>query len=229
MTATKKAPSRVLSLPARIYLIFYNAIQFLGWSFLLYKMVDFVINQGLGGKSLWEHVEVPLLIFQSGAILEVVHCACGITPSNTVITFAQVYSRVFLIWPILYNVPDARDQIGFSLLLLAWTVTEVLRYLYYVLNLISFVPGILLWCRYTFFIILYPAGVTGELLCCYRALPHYNKTQEFSVLLPNAWNFTFNFYYYTILVMLAYIPVFPQLYTHMFVQRKKILGNKKHD
>lgn len=76
------------------------------------------------------------------------HCACGITPSNTVITFAQVYSRVFLIWPILYNVPDARDQIGFSLLLLAWTVTEVLRYLYYVLNLISFVPGILLWCRY---------------------------------------------------------------------------------
>lgn len=30
MTATKKAPSRVLSLPARIYLIFYNAIQFLG-------------------------------------------------------------------------------------------------------------------------------------------------------------------------------------------------------
>jgi very-long-chain (3R)-3-hydroxyacyl-CoA dehydratase len=68
----------------------------------------------------------------------------SIIPSNVGITFAQVFSRVFLLWPILYYVTATRDQFGFPLLLIAWTVTEVLRYLYYILNLLSTVPAITL-------------------------------------------------------------------------------------
>nr|CAH0111357.1 unnamed protein product [Daphnia galeata] len=228
MSTPKKAP-RILSLPAKVYLVLYNVIQFLGWSFIQYKMIDHFTNKGLKVTGLWEQVEIPLLIFQSAAVFEIVHSATGIIPSNVGITFAQVFSRVFLLWPILYKVTETRDQFGFPLLLAAWTITEILRYLYYTLNLLSTVPAIVQWCRYSFFIILYPIGITGELISCYCALPHYSTTQDFSTLLPNKWNFTFSFYYYIILVMLAYIPVFPQLYGHMFLQRKKILGSKKHD
>ena len=107
----------------------------------------------------------------------------------------------------------------------------------------------LIFFRYSFFIVLYPIGITGELICCYRALPHYSTTQSFSTALPNIWNFTFSFYYFTILIMVTYIPgifrftafkiaqlqnciffypaVFPQLYGHMFAQRRKVLAKKQ--
>lgn len=229
MAAPKKGPARVLPLPAKVYLIAYNIIQFLGWSYILYQMIDLVSSKGLQRQGLWEQVEIPLLIFQSGAVFEILHSIIGIVPSSLGVTFPQVFSRVFLLWPILYRVSESRDQLGFPLLLTAWTITEVMRYLYYVLNLVGSVPGLLQWCRYSFFIVLYPIGITGELICCYRALPHYSITQSFSTALPNNWNFTFNFHYLIVIIMLTYIPIFPQLYGHMFAQRKKVLGAKKQD
>ena len=51
------------------------------------------------------------------------------------------------------------------------------------------------------------------------------QTKMFTLELPNSWNFSFNFYLVVVMVMLSYIPVFPQLYLHMFAQRKKVLVN----
>ena len=99
--------------------------------------------------------------------------------------------------------------------------------------------------RYSFFLALYPMGVTGELLCCFAALPLYNATQKYSVNLPNKLNFTFSFYYFIVVFMLFYFPgkpifscylwtnnnvkeifflVFPKLFGHMLAQRRKVLG-----
>lgn len=61
-------------------------------------------------------------------------------------------------------------------------------------------------CRYTFFIVLYPMGVTGELLTIYAALPFVQKTGLYSVTLPNKYNFSFDYYTFLILVMVSYIP-----------------------
>lgn len=63
-----------------------------------------------------------------------------------------------------------------------------------------------LCCRYTFFIVLYPMGVTGELLTIYAALPYVQKTGLYSVTLPNKYNFSFDYYSFLILVMISYIP-----------------------
>lgn len=61
-------------------------------------------------------------------------------------------------------------------------------------------------CRYTFFIVLYPMGVTGELLTIYAALPYVQKTGLYSVTLPNKYNFSFDYYTFLILIMMSYIP-----------------------
>lgn len=71
---------------------------------------------------------------------------------------------------------------------------------------------------------LYPIGVTGELLCFYYAQSYARDHTVWSVELPNKLNATFSYYYFLWLVMLLYIPLFPQLYLHMFAQRKKVLG-----
>lgn len=60
--------------------------------------------------------------------------------------------------------------------------------------------------RYTFFIVLYPMGVAGELLTIYAALPYVQKTGLYSVTLPNKYNFSFDYYTFLILTMVSYIP-----------------------
>lgn len=71
---------------------------------------------------------------------------------------------------------------------------------------------------------MYPLGITGELLCMYHAQQEVAVTKQWTVTMPNNFNFIFNYQYFLIGYMLTYIPFFPMLYGHMFAQRKKILG-----
>lgn len=194
----------------------------IGWSYLFYQLVSYHVNPPKD-VTLWEHVKTTVVIFQNAAILEVVHAAVGFVVSNVVLTAAQVYSRVMVVGLVLLATPTAPLSIGLPLALFAWSVTEIIRYSFYALNLIGAVPYFLIWCRYTFFIVLYPIGITGELLCIWSAYQYASETSMWSFPLPNALNFTFDFGYFLIGSMLAYIPVFPQLYLYMFGQRKKVI------
>ncbi len=109
-------------------------------------------------------------------------------------------------------------------MLFAWTLTEIIRYAFYTLNLINLNLTLVTWLRYTLFIVLYPLGVTGELWCYFASLSAVKASGLYSMAMPNALNFTFNLYVVFILVMLGYIPGFPPMYFHMFAQRRKIFG-----
>jgi len=43
--------------------------------------------------------------------------------------------------------PQSRVSIGVPMLLIAWSITEVIRYSFYALNLINAVPSVLIWMR----------------------------------------------------------------------------------
>merc|ERR1719427_2156525 len=150
-----------------------------------------------------------LIVFQTAAILEIIHTVLGIVRSNVVLTTIQVFSRVFIVWGILIQVEESRDCIGFAMLLTAWTITEIIRYSYYTFGLFDSVPYLLMWLRYTLFIFLYPLGVTGEI---------------FYYTMLNSLNFVFNYYYVLCSTSILYFTNFPSLYCHMFLQRKKNLG-----
>lgn len=60
--------------------------------------------------------------------------------------------------------------------------------------------------RYTLFIVLYPIGVTGELLCCYNALDYVKKMKIFTLAMPNKINFAFDYHLVLIGICLMYIP-----------------------
>jgi len=207
------------------YLILFNAILAAGWTYVGYlgtmKFLSAPAQTSYLG--LWGAVEVPLKIFQTAAVMEVVHAAVGIVPSNVFLTLFQVLSRVFALWGVLDLSPPSQISYGVPLLLFAWTITEITRYSYYVLHLVGF-SKLIEWFRYTLFIVLYPIGVTGELLCIYQALFYVKEKSLWSMTMPNAFNITFDYQYFLIGVMLMYIPFFPQLYFHMFAQRRKVLG-----
>lgn len=211
--------------PVKIYLVFYNVVLTLGWGVILVLAVQHLTkkNTHIG---LYDSVEKPLKIFQSAAILEVLHCAVGIVPSSVVLTAFQVASRLFLTWAVAHSVPQVHDNPGVAGFVLAWSITEVIRYSFYAFSLLDSLPYVLQWCRYTFFFFLYPIGVTGELVTIYSSLGHVSKSGLYSVSMPNRLNFSFDYYIFLIVVMFSYIPIFPQLYFHMIRQRKKVIGGK---
>ncbi|TRY62800.1 hypothetical protein TCAL_00871 [Tigriopus californicus] len=213
----------------RSYLILYNVAQCLGWTWLLTRLAPECTRLWAEGSTapftgqLYAAIELPLKVFQTAAVLEIVHALVGLVRSNPLLTAFQVFSRVFVTWAVVHSVPEAQTCPGLPCLLWAWVITEIIRYAYYAGNLLGWTPYAVVWLRYTLFIGLYPLGVTGELWCSYVSLARIQRQGLYTVSLPNAWNVTFNYYVVLILIMFSYIPIFPQLYLHMFRQRKKVL------
>lgn len=175
-------------------------------------------------KDLWEAVNPAVSIFQAAQVLEVIHCLVRLVPSSPFQAILQLSGRFFNLFLILTLVPDSRLSIGFPLLLTAWTISETTRYIYYAINIFTYVPYLITWARYTLFIIAYPTGLTGELLVLFAAIPTIKQSPYTKLELPNVGNISF----YPEIAIYAMVPIFftafLNLYLYMFAQRKKVLS-----
>ncbi|NWR69183.1 HACD2 dehydratase, partial [Centropus unirufus] len=213
---------------ATAYLVIYNVVMTAGWLVIAVGLVRAYLAKG-SYHSLYYSIEKPLKFFQTGALLEeyllIAKYLPGIVPSSVVLTAFQVMSRVFLTWAVTHSVKEVQSEDSVLLFVVAWTITEIIRYSFYTFSLLNHLPYLIKWARYTLFIVLYPMGVTGELLTIYAALPFVRQSGLYSISLPNKYNFSFDYYTFLILVMISYIPIFPQLYFHMLHQRRKVLSH----
>ncbi|MFH4982671.1 hypothetical protein AB6A40_009380 [Gnathostoma spinigerum] len=206
----------------RLYLVLYNVVQCIGWSVILLKTL-WGLSSGAKFSDLYLDSELELKLFQTTAVLEILHAMAGIVRSPVGTTTMQVFSRVSILWLVLHTVNESRSSIGVPMLLVAWSLTEVIRYSFYALNLLNYVPQCLLWMRYTFFILLYPMGASGELLTVFAALPEVAQKKHLTIEMPNFCNMGFSFWWFLVCFSLIYVPGFPQMYLYMFGQRKKVL------
>lgn len=190
-----------------------------------------------------------LAIFQTIQIVEVLHCVVGLVPSNPLITLQQTAVKLAIVFGIVSPFAGPKNCYGILLTIGCWSVAEITRYLYYALNILNVVPYLVTWCRYSFFLVLYPFGVLGELLLIYASLDEISKSSRFTWPLPNFLNVSFYPHYALVGFMLLYIPrtyaiwylvlncprfklklslkfspVFPPMYIHMLRQRRKIIG-----
>ncbi|CAK1548567.1 unnamed protein product [Leptosia nina] len=207
----------------KTYLFAYNGIQTIGWSYLLCQTIIHFLNRGTL-DTVWDEIKWSVYIFQNAAVLEILHAAVGLVPSSVFLVLMQVFSRVFLVCGSLLIAHGPTVSPGLPLCIFAWSITEIIRYAYYALNIIKVVPQSLLFLRYSTFLLLYPIGITGELLCLYHTLDEVAEKQLFTMSMPNTWNFIFNYYYFLVFYMLLYIPLFPVLFGHMLKQRTKMLA-----
>ena len=83
----------------------------------------------------------------SAYLLQVIHSASGLVPSNVMTTLLQVYSRLFVVWALVEGVAGVRSNFGLLVVCYAWGITEVIRYAYYFFSLLNAVPYFLVWCR----------------------------------------------------------------------------------
>lgn len=66
-----------------------------------------------------------LKIFQTAAVLEIVHAMIGIVRSGVMTTLQQVFSRVMLVWAVVFVMPSLTATAAFTNMCLAWCITEV--------------------------------------------------------------------------------------------------------
>lgn len=79
---------------------------------------------------------------------------------------------------------------------------------------------------------LYPIGITSEVICMISSLQSLKASQSFTHYpfpMPNRLNFEVNLYVAYIVLLLLYIPGSVQLYGHMMKQRRKYLYGVGHD
>lgn len=136
----------------------------------------------------------------------------GIVRSPLLTTAMQVLSRLLVIWPVLTGYPNATTPSAFyTSMLFAWSISEVIRYSYFVLKFQSAgVPDWLLWLRYNAFYALYPVGITSECILIWKASAVATEYAKWA--------------FWTILVV--YIPGSYILYTHMIAQRRRMMRGK---
>jgi len=122
----------------------------------------------------------------------------------------QVASRLLLVWGVVDTFPFLAKSAAYSSMLIAWSVTEVVRYSYFVFTLSGYSPGLISWLRYNLFYVLYPLGISSECWLIYKAVePAKEIRQELGWLLQ--------------LILFIYVPGSYILFTHMMAQRRKVM------
>ncbi|XP_014244310.1 very-long-chain (3R)-3-hydroxyacyl-CoA dehydratase hpo-8 [Cimex lectularius] len=215
-----KAEKPAMSEGAKSYLILYNSVQLTAWTYLLSRIVSHFLA-GKGAETLYQENKVLVQVFQNAAILEIFHVMFGLVRSDLMTTVMQVFSRVMLCLGVLVQSTEAQGCFGITPMLTAWSLSEIVRYSFYTVNLLTgSVPYFITWCRYTFFYILYPVGVSGELICSYYCLQTLNESKAHYISPEYATYFK----YFLVAVMVTYIPGFPKMYYYMINQRRKVIG-----
>lgn len=213
----------------KYYLLAYNGIAFLAWLAYGVSMVSLVLLPGAFRQFPMWIVIMPYLlpVAQGLALLEVVHSATGLVRSPVGSTAAQVASRILVVVLLYLFFSDpylSWINAGLLLVSIAWTITELIRYSFYFAGLLGREPHILLWMRYSFFVLLYPLGVTGEWLIILSPLLTYGLAGR--DIFGHQWTFAVGPVSYTIFVCalaVSYIVYFPVLYRYMWQQRRKKL------
>lgn len=258
----------------RLYLIAYNLLSFTLWATCLARGVQTVLTTSSPTQA-FSAIYSPLLTTtQSLAALEILHSLTGLVRAPLATTAMQVSSRLLLVWGIMYPFraggPAVAGEAGivgaegsgvqmgdyaFLGCLVAWGITECIRYGFFVLSLSGVgVPGWWTWLRYFFtfffvfyeynmlifvryntFYVLYPLGISSECTLVVKAL---EPAKEWNPLLWWAFVVVLGIYvpgmFNPSLISLPSFCAFGLmcvgsyiLYTHMMAQRRKVMQKKE--
>ena len=210
-----------------MYLLLYNCIQFCGWCFFLAKVaLDLIDSKSI--EEIFSDTHIILEFCQYGAFLEIIHAILGIVKTRLLPTVMQISVRIFIVI-LLQFVPSSVSN-GYLLIWFAWSSIEVVRYSFYALKLLqkdanSFnIPYFLTWCRYTFFIWLYPFGSTGEMMTIWNAQKDCSK---YILWKNNDISISAAMLFYPLYIL--FIPTFICMYGYLFNLRKRVLYRLNND
>ena len=208
---TNSIKSKMLSIK-KAYLVAFNCLSALLWLDVLTKGV-FHIIRGDAPLSFWKDVTTSLLVAQHLALLEIVHSALGLVGSPLFATFVQVISRIFMLDLFTYPAEECHEHFSLYLMVVSWSLVEVPRYSFYAAQLLvgeKKVPFFLFNLRYSLFMVLYPTGISGEILQQVASYPFWNQNDlQWMIRLSH------------VVLVFLYIPLSPFMIWNMWNMRKR--------
>ncbi|KAK4053589.1 hypothetical protein OIO90_003828 [Microbotryomycetes sp. JL221] len=148
---------------------------------------------------------------QTLALLEIVHSALGLVRSGLLTTLMQLSSRIFVVWYVCPFYPENAQSPFYTSMVLAWSITEIIRYSHYVTSILGAKAPLLEWLRYSTFYVLYPVGALSEAALIFYSAPHAQR--QFG--LPG--------FFATVAICAVWPPSLLVMMGHMIKQRRKHL------
>jgi len=144
-------------------------------------------------KETYDAVGSPFKFIQLLQFLEIMHPLFGYTKSSVLQSFLQIGGRAFVLFFMIDAEPRMQTKPVVFYLFLIWGSIEIVRYPYYITQLLNIEISFLTWLRYTLWIPLYPLGFVCEGIIMLRNIPYFEETQKFTISLPNSYNFALHF------------------------------------
>lgn len=210
----------------KVYLILYNLFQFVGFMYILIVMAIRWSRDGPASMpGTYEVVGNAYKFVQLIQYLEVMHPLFGYTKGGALVPFMQVTGRAFVLFAMIDNEPRMMTKPVVFYLFIIWAIIEIVRYPYYLSQLLKIEISILTWLRYSLWIPLYPLGVLCEGIIILRNIPYFEETKRFNLAMPNNINMSFHMptFMYLYLIFLILPGIFFVM-THMQTTRAKKLG-----
>ncbi|KYN00031.1 PREDICTED: very-long-chain (3R)-3-hydroxyacyl-CoA dehydratase isoform X1 [Cyphomyrmex costatus] len=208
----------------KVYLVIYNLCQFVGFIYVFAVMAIKYSRDGPDSmKETFDAVGNPLKFIQLLQFLEIMHPLFGYTKSSVLVSFLQTGGRGFMLFCMIDAEPRMQTKPVVFYLFLIWSTVEIIRYPYYITQLLNIKISFLTWLRYTIWIPLYPLGFICEGIIMLRNIPYFEETQKFTISLPNSYNFAFHFP--TLIRLYLLFLLLPGIYTVM--SRMNQLRSKK--
>jgi len=244
MNKSKEIPQPQPFKLLKVACLLHNLVQIAGWGFQLFLVVKLAIDQNKdgsiiaklmsdggisGSQEIRESIYNNLYWIQLLQYLDLVFGVLGVTKTNPVLSFLQVTGRNFVVLGIF------QWNLGSKLIYVAiipWSFAELIRYPYYILTdlkVSSLLESVFKWLRLTAFIILYPVGLSGEILSLIESWNILIARDPYRLEMPNQYNFAFNilYCYYAFFVIGPIGMLF--IYCTLLKARKRAYGTPKTD
>ena len=155
-----------------------NYLSLFGWMAVLFTSA-YRLNVALlsapnsDGHALINSIDISfevylLQVVQGFQLLDIVLILIGKSKGSLLGAIAQITGRLIVAWGFLSS---DTDRISFFLMVFMWATADSNRYLYYV-----FKSELTAKLRYNLFLVMYPVGVTGEMLVINSYIRHNAET-----------------------------------------------------
>lgn len=210
------------------YLLAYNAVQLCLWSAALLRAIPVLIMAAAAGVSdggtllhrVYEAQRPCVHVAQTLAWAEVIHAALRLAGGGVPTAFIQCLGRYVVLVFVVERIGLTHASPITLALFTSWALADVIRYAFYLAALLRYESSVLRWLRYSIFLVLQPVGIAAEWFTYWHTLDVIDRSNLYSVRLPNVWNFAFDFGMWNRCVLIAYFYFGPFMFLHMVRQRR---------
>ena len=184
----------------------YNLAQTSGWLYIAYLLISNLpyrldsFNSDVLATKTFPTVGKQVVFQCQLAFVEILLALFHIIPSNVTVVISQLIARNIVILVTVNRHLIVQQHVAVFIFILAWTLTEIVRFPWLIFKTLGQPPAILTYIRYASPIVLYPLGGIGEFWSMYNAQSVGEKDILFTVM---EYNFTLQN-----LIHYVYFPLF---------------------